>query len=140
MNKYVFKKHENRLLDYDALHKDNIIGISDWEQVGNDIYDYVDVTRHLQNRQKNAIGFCNAMQMEICELMVALGFKWWSTKAENWVNVKESAEYKHILEEYVDIGHFFISLGHALGFTPEEIQAAYKEKNKENFARQDRGY
>jgi dimeric dUTPase (all-alpha-NTP-PPase superfamily) len=111
-----------------------------WNSIGNEIYDLVDVSRHLQNRQKNAIGFCNAMQMEICELMVALGFKWWSTKSENWVNVKESAERKHILEEYVDIGHFYISLGHALGFTPEEIQAAYEEKNKENFARQDRGY
>jgi dimeric dUTPase (all-alpha-NTP-PPase superfamily) len=139
LNKYIFKKHEKRLVDYEKLSKTDYKQI-DWDQIGNEMYDIVDLTRHLENRQKNCIMYCNAIMMEVCELIVALGFKWWSTDTKNWLNVKESAEAKHITEEYIDILHFVISLGHALGLTTEQIMNAYSTKNEENFNRQDRNY
>ena len=139
-NLEVFKKHFKRLFpDFKEVDnpKEPMITL---EEAGNKIYDHLDLTAHLTKRSKNSLMYAVAMQMEISELIAALGFKWWSTKTENWVNVKESAEYKHLLEEYVDIGHFFMSLGHALGFTAEQIQEAYKIKLDENYSRQERGY
>lgn len=41
--------------------------------------------------------------------------------------------YKRLLEN-------FLTLGHMLGFTLEQIENAYLEKNAENHARQQRGY
>lgn len=140
-NLEVFKKHKDRL--FPKFNKDNGQRVGEYpylEQSKNGIYDHIDLTNHLTNRSKNALMYAVAMQMEVSELIAALGFKWWSTKTENWVNVKESAEYKHLLEEYVDIGHFFMSLGHALGFTAEQIQEAYNSKLNENYKRQERGY
>lgn len=130
LNKYVLRKHEKVL----AVEK-NI----DWDNAGNEIWDKVNLTKHLPLRNLNAIMFCLAIIAEVCELMTALGFKWWSTKNHNWVNVKEEVK-KNIKEEYIDILHFVISLGHTLGLDTQEILDEYKEKNKENIARQDRGY
>jgi len=41
---------------------------------------------------------------------------------------------------YVDIWSSFIGLGEMLGFTWEQIEEAYMQKNAENHARQERGY
>lgn len=135
LNCFTFKKHENRLLNA-PLPVLNI----DLENAGNEIYDKIDVTNHLSNRQKNTIGFCNAAINELVELKVALGEKWWSTKAENLFNVKEDARLKHVNEEYIDVLHFVMSIGHCLGMTPEEMIDVYKKKNAVNYKRQENGY
>lgn len=42
--------------------------------------------------------------------------------------------------EYRNVLTIFLNLGLQLGFTWEQIEQAYYSKNKENFARQERGY
>lgn len=59
-------------------------------------------------------------------------FKYWSSKSS------ESKE--RLLDEYVDMLHFFLSIGNTMGFTPEEVGQAYKKKWEENFKRQEEGY
>jgi len=66
-------------------------------------------------------------------------WKWWSKRYDkqpkgsiiDWQNAKV---------EYIDILHFFISLGQTLGFTPEEIFRIYKQKWEVNIKRQEDGY
>ncbi len=43
-------------------------------------------------------------------------------------------------EAYLDLVKLYLQLARLLGYTRAEIQAAYDEKNKENFNRQDSGY
>lgn len=59
-------------------------------------------------------------------------FKYWSKKPS------ESKE--RLLDEYVDMLHFWLSIGNTMKFTPEEVQEAYLKKNKENMERQLNGY
>ena len=59
-------------------------------------------------------------------------FKYWSVKG------MESRE--RLLDEYVDILHFYLSIGNTMKFTPLEVENAYMEKNKINYARQRSGY
>lgn len=49
-------------------------------------------------------------------------------------------EHETIENQYKEIFEHFIILGRFLGFTWEEIEAAYFEKNKINHDRQDQGY
>lgn len=75
-----------------------------------------------------------ALQTEVAELANETRcFKYWSIKQNQFD--KEKA-----LKEYVDILHFFLSIGNTLRFTPEEVVQAYKEKNEENYQRQLLGY
>lgn len=46
---------------------------------------------------------------------------------------RSAEDYEHLLRQY------FI-LGQSLGFSMDEVQAAYKMKNKVNYKRQDEGY
>lgn len=43
-------------------------------------------------------------------------------------------------EAYLELVNLYLQLAKLLGYTRAEIQAAYDEKNKENFNRQDSGY
>ena len=76
-----------------------------------------------------------ALIVECGELANALkgqGFKYWSNKPA------ESRE--RIIDEYVDILHFWLSVGLSLGFDAEQVEEAYKKKNAVNFKRQEEGY
>ncbi|NEZ80370.1 hypothetical protein EXM60_14580 [Clostridium botulinum] len=74
-----------------------------------------------------------ALHVEVSELANATrSFKYWSEK--------EPEAKKRILSEYADVLHFFLSVGHALNFTAEEIEEAYLEKHEENYKRQLEGY
>jgi dimeric dUTPase (all-alpha-NTP-PPase superfamily) len=74
-----------------------------------------------------------ALHTEVSELANATrSFKYWSTK--------ESESKEVILSEYVDILHFWLSVGLALEVSPEEVVEAYKSKHKENYIRQKTGY
>ena len=43
-------------------------------------------------------------------------------------------------EEFIDAFHFMLTIALSLGFDETELFGMYKAKNKENHARQDRGY
>ncbi len=87
-------------------------------------------TRHLEDItpeewiQKQTL----AMISELSELIDEVNFKWWKNKKP----VDEHA----VKEELVDILHFFVSMCLQAGMTPEEMYTIYKEKNSENFRRQ----
>ena len=58
-------------------------------------------------------------------------FKYWS---------KKPAESKErMLDEYVDILHFYLSIGNTMKFSHDEVEKAYLKKYVENVKRQDRG-
>lgn len=88
------------------------------------------VSRHLEHIspeewiQKQTL----AMISELSELIDEVNFKWWKNKKP----VNEQA----VKEELVDILHFFVSMCLQAGMTPEELYTIYKEKNSENFRRQ----
>lgn len=46
----------------------------------------------------------------------------------------------HALYYYRNLIQLYFGLGEMLGFIWEEVEQAYMDKNKENYARQDRGY
>jgi len=59
-------------------------------------------------------------------------FKYWSKKPED--------SKPEMLEEYVDMLHFFLSIGNTMGFTATEVEDAYRKKNNKNRDRQNNGY
>lgn len=59
-------------------------------------------------------------------------FKYWSVKG------MDSRE--KMLNEYVDILHFYLSIGNTMRFTALEVETAYMKKNKINYDRQRNGY
>lgn len=66
------------------------------------------------------------------------GFKSW--KKYDWTE-KEALEHKvNAKEEYIDVLHFIINIGNALGFLPSEMKAVFVNKNIVNHTRQDEGY
>lgn len=74
-----------------------------------------------------------ALQVEVSELANETRcFKHWSRKG--------ASEKSIILEEYVDVLHFFLSLGNQLGFTAQDICTGYLEKRQKNVERQKQGY
>lgn len=81
------------------------------------------------------------IQDEFSELLGRVPWKKWKFYSpelkRDWFNKEQRDE---TLMEYIDMFHFFMNIGIIFGFTADEIFAAYKEKNKENFDRQDRGY
>lgn len=74
-----------------------------------------------------------ALIVEVSELAnTTRCFKHWSNKG---ADPKEEQ-----LKEYVDVLHFFLSLGNQLGFSSEEVTNAYIEKYMLNITRQNTGY
>jgi len=56
-----------------------------------------------------------------------------------WKRNKRSDKEKQ-LSEYVDILHFWLSIGNTMKFEPLEVEAAYRKKYRENIERQKNGY
>lgn len=74
-----------------------------------------------------------ALSVEVSELANEIrSFKHWSNKG--------ASERGIILGEYVDVLHFFLSIGNQLGFTGAEVIDAYFCKNKINRERAVSGY
>lgn len=83
-----------------------------------------------QERLSNTI---LAMMVEVGEMANEIRcFKHWSSKPASDKSV--------ILEEYIDVLHFFLSIANQLGFSEEDIERAYMQKNQVNFERQDQNY
>ena len=89
-----------------------------------------DITRQWRN-----------MNMEMTELMERLPWKEWKTYSTEELNDFTSDEARlETLYEYIDVFHFFMNIGLALGIDGETFEKLYVSKNKENFDRQARGY
>lgn len=74
-----------------------------------------------------------ALQVEVSELANETRcFKHWSNKGPSDKNI--------ILEEYVDVLHFFLSLGNQLNFRAKDIEDAYFKKRQININRVKEGY
>jgi dimeric dUTPase (all-alpha-NTP-PPase superfamily) len=81
------------------------------------------------------------MNLEMAELIERLPFKEWKTYNEAQKAGFESEEQRlEVLYEYIDVFHFFMNVGLALGIDGETFRRLYATKNKENFDRQARGY
>lgn len=78
---------------------------------------------------------------EYTELIERLPFKPWKKYTEEQKAGFLNEEHKlEVWYEWCDMLHFFVNMGLALGITGEDAFKLYYTKNKENFARQDRGY
>ena len=74
-----------------------------------------------------------ALMVEVGELANEVrSFKAWSNKP---MSPKEI-----VLDEMVDVLHFYLSLANQLGFTEDDLLVQYKKKNQVNVERQNNGY
>jgi dimeric dUTPase (all-alpha-NTP-PPase superfamily) len=81
------------------------------------------------------------MTLEFSELLERLPFKEWKTYSpEVLLGFKDDADKLETYYEYIDMFHFFMNMGLALGIDGETFEKLYVSKNKENFDRQARGY
>ncbi|HHW72120.1 MAG TPA: dUTPase [Firmicutes bacterium] len=69
-----------------------------------------------------------AIISELSEILSEVNFKWWKDPKE--------VDRERLLEEIVDVLHFFVSMCLKASIGPEELYQAYVRKNRENFARQ----
>ncbi|MBW9154254.1 dUTPase [Clostridium estertheticum] len=56
-----------------------------------------------------------------------------------WKNNKRNDRTKQLME-YIDILHFWLSIGNTMAFESLEVEAAYRMKYRENIKRQNDGY
>lgn len=81
------------------------------------------------------------MNLEMAELLERLPYKEWkSYTAEQKAGFTSEEQRLEVLYEYIDVFHFFMNVGLALGIDGETFRRLYATKNKENFDRQARGY
>lgn len=74
-----------------------------------------------------------ALHTEVSELANATrSFKYWSTKGPEQRDI--------LLDEYVDVLHFWLSVGLSLELDPDEVVKAYRAKHEKNYIRQRTGY
>ncbi len=78
---------------------------------------------------------------EMAELLERLPFKEWKKYTPAQLkDFQTDEEELETLFEYIDVLHFVMNVGIYLRMDPRMIFNLYVAKNKENFARQDRGY
>lgn len=81
------------------------------------------------------------MNLEMSELLERLPYKEWKTyPMENLMGFTSEEDKLETFYEYIDVFHFFMNVGLALGIDGETFRRLYATKNKENFDRQKRGY
>lgn len=81
------------------------------------------------------------MTLEFAELLERLPFKEWKSYPEQTLSgFKNEEDMLETYYEYIDMFHFFMNIGLALGIDGETFEKLYITKNKENFDRQARGY
>jgi hypothetical protein len=94
-----------------------------------------------QERVKDITVQWRNMNMEMTELLERLPWKEWKTYSpETLANFTSEDQKLETYFEYVDLFHFFLNIGLALGIDGEMFEKLYIIKNKENFDRQARGY
>ena len=81
------------------------------------------------------------ISLEFAELLERLPFKEWKTYSpEQLAGFKDDADKLETYYEYIDMFHFFMNIGLALGIDGDTFEKLYVTKNQENFDRQARGY
>ena len=81
------------------------------------------------------------ISLEFAELLERLPFKEWKTYSpEQLAGFKDDTDKLETYYEYIDMFHFFMNIGLALGIDGETFEKLYVTKNQENFDRQARGY
>lgn len=81
------------------------------------------------------------MTTEFTEMLERLPFKEWKNYSAEQKSGFTSEEHRlEVLYEYIDMFHFFMNMGLALGVDGETFKRLYATKNKENIDRQNRGY
>lgn len=81
------------------------------------------------------------MTTEFTELLERLPFKEWKNYTREQKSGFTSEEHRlEVLYEYIDMFHFFMNMGLALGVDGETFKKLYATKNRENIERQNRGY
>lgn len=86
-------------------------------------------------KQLKTLEFLGHMEEEMVELRRELPLrKHWSAKKNNPVDETK------LLDEYVDIIHFYVTIGLIWGWNSETVYQAYLNKNAENIKRQQSGY
>jgi dimeric dUTPase (all-alpha-NTP-PPase superfamily) len=81
------------------------------------------------------------ISLEFAELLERLPFKEWKTYSpEQLAGFKDDADKLETYYEYIDMFHFFMNIGLALGIDGDTFEKLYITKNQENFDRQARGY
>lgn len=81
------------------------------------------------------------MNLEMAELLERLPYKEWKTYTpEQKAGFTSEEQRLEVLYEYIDVFHFFMNIGLALGIDGDTFKRLYATKNKENFDRQARGY
>lgn len=93
---------------------------------------------------KERVDFIKEMSIhtnqEVNEMLYELPFfKPWKDYSNMNVEEQQTA-IDSAKKEYVDVLHFFLNMGIALGFTADELTKAYVTKNEENYLRQQEGY
>ncbi len=97
-----------------------------------------DLQRRFQTRMETTYdqAFITEMTLaaivELTELVQETDWKSWKTPI--------GIQREKAVEEWADALHFFVNIGLALGLDADAAFDAYLAKNKENHARQDRGY
>lgn len=81
------------------------------------------------------------MNLEMAELLERLPYKEWKSYTnEQKAGFTSEEQRLEVLYEYIDVFHFFMNVGLALGIDGDTFKRLYATKNLENFARQARGY
>lgn len=99
-----------------------------------------DAASFMQKIQDISVQWRN-MNLEMGELLERLPYKEWKTyTTEQKSNFTSEEQRLEVLYEYIDVFHFFMNVGLALGIDGETFRRLYATKNKENFDRQAKGY
>lgn len=111
-----------------------LIDLSELLELQKELDDYILEQKNLNLTQRELMtDTLLALQVEVSELANSIrSFKHWSSKGPEKKEV--------ILEEYVDVLHFFLSIGNQLGFKTEDIENAYLMKRQININRLNSGY
>ena len=81
------------------------------------------------------------LTLEFAELLERLPFKEWKTYPQETLDgFKNEEDMLETYYEYIDMFHFFMNIGLALGIDGDTFEKLYVTKNQENFDRQARGY
>lgn len=98
-------------------------------------------TAHFMDRVHDITVQWRNMNLEMAELIERLPFKEWkSYTAEQEEGFASEEDKLEVFYEYIDVFHFFMNVGLALGIDGDTFKRLYATKNKENFDRQARGY
>ncbi len=73
-----------------------------------------------------------ALLHEAVELQRETSWKWWKKETKTDID--------KVQEEIIDIWHFMIQVSIEAGLDSKKLIEKYMEKNRENLARQERGY